>query len=550
MNIKNFQIIGTLVILIFFTSIIFAADKLSDTLITEKTFLAQENLVKINILPELIELTADDTIVVPTKHTSMKHHKTSKIFSYLTAHSLPLTLIIFFALGILLTFTPCVLPLLPITVNIIVGADPKNSPYRSVILVSAYVLSMAVCYTVAGIAVAYLGATIQIFFQKPWFILLVCALLTTFAIMQLEIISPSIYNKLFAKLHFSKKTQNTGSLLSVIIMGAASALALSPCATPALIGILTYISQTGDPWLGGAALFSMSLGMGVPLVGIALIGKQILPKAGVWLHTTKQLTGFVLLSLVIWLLKRILPAEIISLLWLGLIIAAVIYLGTFNFKKASSLWEGVQKLVGICLVIGTVLFVINVGKNSNYFSKCKETKPVSQSVDLPIPANEKMLKHKVKSKKPIVTQETVKIKIKLDKNPILSTNNAPKEMAAQSTFEIINNLDNLTSTLAKIKPTGKPALLYFHANWCMYCKDLDTVFENLRIKGYLKQFTLLQVDLSDNTENGEKIMDKYQVFGLPAVLFFNIDGAERKDFRLSESLSFDEFKQHMKMVLE
>lgn len=546
MKTKNIQSISAVLILIF-TSIAFAADQLSDTVIVEQTSWSQENLAEVNVLPELIELTADDTMV-SIKPTAMKNHKTNKIFSYLTAHSLPFTLIIFFALGILLTFTPCVLPLLPITVNIIVGADAKNSSYRSVILVSAYVLSMAVCYTIAGIAVAYLGATIQIFFQKPWFILLICALLITFAVMQLEIISPASYHKISARLHFTKTTKNTGSLLSVIIMGAASALALSPCATPALIGILTYISQTGQPWLGGAALFCMSLGMGVPLIGIALIGKQILPKAGVWLHTTKHLTGFILLGLVIWLLKRISPAEIITLLWLGLIIAAVIYLGTFKFSKANSLWAGIQKLVGLCLVVGVVLFVISSGQANNYFSRFKTTKPA---------AVEKTLDHEpvlqqitVPNGPPIASAAIVNIKIKLPKNAAAKQEQQPQTaITAPDTFKIISNLDDLAATLASIKQqTGKPALLYFHANWCMYCQDLDLVFEKLKTKGYVKQFTLLQVNLSDNTEQGETIMAKYKVFGLPAVLFFNLDGVERRDFRLTEGLSFKEFKEHLKMV--
>ena len=452
--------------------------------------------------------------------------KTDTVISYLTKHSVPLALLIFFALGLLLSFTPCMLPMLPITVNIIIGSENKNSTSKAVMLVGTYVLSMALCYTVAGVAAAHLGATIQIWFQQTWFIVLIAALITIFAIIQLELISPKLWNFLTNKLHFNGNIKSSGTFLSVIFIGIASALALSPCATPALIGILTYISQTGNPWLGGAALFSMSLGMGTPLIGIALLGKQILPKAGNWLHTIKHLTGFALLGLVIWLLSRILPSAIISVLWVSLMLTAAVYLQAFKFSVAKARSAKLEKFIGRSLLVGAVLFAANLiiaepGKHSN--ARTQEG-----------PSNGNL--HNAASDGKAHNLPT--------------SQQAPAKPNHSNSFQSMHTAADLTAALANAKQQGRPVILYFHANWCTYCKDLSQAFAALNADGYTKQFVLLELDLSNSTAESERIMASYKIFGLPAVLFFNKDGVEKKHARLSEALAVEALQQHIETAVE
>jgi thiol:disulfide interchange protein DsbD len=452
----------------------------------------------------ITDFTGNKSIFKKKNGTSIKQSKTNTILSHLTTHSTPLTLLIFFALGILLTFTPCTLPLLPITVNIILGSESKTKPYRSTIILSIYILSMASCYTAVGVATAYLGTTMQIFLQTPWVLIVTSFLLAIFALLQLEILPASISHKLSAKLHLTNNIKSSGTIFGVIVMGIASALTLTPCATPALIGILIYISQTGNPWLGGATLFCLSIGMGVPLLVIAIIGHHILPKAGAWLNTIKHVTGLTLFGIIIWLLERILPSNIISLLCASLMFGIAIYLGILKLKLPTSIWQWLQKLIAFGLLIGTIFLIIITFNNY---------------------------------KLPSFMHNYMKIR---------QTNNT----TANNIFRTINNSAELTTAFIEAKKVGKPILLFFHADWCTYCKKLISVFQILHEQGYAQQFTNLQVDVTTQTEDEIKMMKHYKVLGLPAILFFTAEGIEQKDYRLSEALEVDELKQYINEVLE
>lgn len=441
----------------------------------------------------------DKTIFKKKHKPSSKISKTNTILTHLTTHSIPLTLLIFFVLGILLTFTPCTLPILPITVNIILGSESATKPYKSTIILSVYILSMASCYTAIGIATAYLGTTMQVFLQTPWVIILTCCLLALFALLQLEILPAVISQRLSAKLHLTNNVKNSGTIIGTIVMGIASALTLTPCATPALIGILIYISQTGNPWLGGATLFCLSIGMGVPLLAITIIGHHILPKAGSWLNTIKHVTGLTLFGIILWLLGRVLSANIISMLWACLMLGLATYLEIFKLQWPNSLWQWSKKLLGFCLLMGAIFLIATTSKNT-FKSVC-------------------FCNHEH------ITAEH------------------------NNTFQIINNSAELATAFANAKKIDKPILLFFHADWCTYCKDLTATFSTLHQQGYIQQFTTLQVDVTAQTREELHMMKRYKILGLPAVLFFTPDGIEQIEYRLVESMALDELKLYMNDVL-
>lgn len=241
--------------------------------------------------------------------TQALESETDRISAQLKSGAFPLTLLFFLGLGLLLAFTPCVLPMLPILVNILVGTNAPLSSRRALTLASLYVLSIAICYACAGVVAGLMGSQLQLALQKPVFLIALSILLIVFAFNQLELFKfplPQFFSQGLDRL---QRKQKQGSAFGAIAMGGISALMVSPCVTPALVGALTYIGQTGNALLGGFALFAMALGMGLPLLGVAFVGGHLLPKAGAWMGTIKIITGILLLALAGSMLLRAFPTH-------------------------------------------------------------------------------------------------------------------------------------------------------------------------------------------------------------------------------------------------
>jgi thiol:disulfide interchange protein DsbD len=230
------------------------------------------------------------------------------VTTLLNTASFPMVIMAFFGVGLLLAFTPCVLPMVPILINILVGEDkPLTSDKRTLLLSSLYLFSSAVCYALVGALAGLMGSHLQTSFQKPLFLISFSFILVLFALNQLNILHiqmPHAISRLFDRVHFQHKQ---GTVISAIVMGGVSALMVSPCVTPALVGALTYIAQTGEVLLGASALFVLSLGMGTPLLIFVLIGGHFLPKAGSWMTYVKGATGLLLLALAASILMRAFP---------------------------------------------------------------------------------------------------------------------------------------------------------------------------------------------------------------------------------------------------
>ncbi len=249
-----------------------------------------------------------ETKIEPTM--AVVESETDRITTQLKSGALPLTLLFFLGLGLLLSFTPCVLPMVPILANILVGVDKPLSSRRATTLATLYVLSVSVCYAIAGAIAGLMGNQLQQTLQKPGFLITLSVILLLFALNQFGLLKIHLPQFFAHTLHHLQHKQKQGSVFGAIAMGGISALMVSPCVTPALVGALTYIGQTGNALLGGLALFSMALGMGLPLLTVACVGSHLLPKTGPWMGYIKVITGVLLLILAGSIVMRAFPDPI------------------------------------------------------------------------------------------------------------------------------------------------------------------------------------------------------------------------------------------------
>lgn len=401
----------------------------------------------------------------------------------------PIILLFFLMIGLLFAFTPCVLPMIPILTAIIVGQHSAGTK-KSFFLALTYVLGMAVAYAMAGVAAALMGSSIQVWLQKPWVIILMSALIVLLAISLFE----------WYELRFSKRWHNYidgwsrrhkgGTHFGVFCMGVLSTLVVSPCITAPLMGVLIYISQTGNAVLGGGALFALGLGMGIPLILLGMSANKWLPKSGTWMNAVRKLMGFCMLAFAVWMLSRILLPVTIMLLWSAWLfsLAVFFYVSMPRLTRLKRINRGIGILAAILGV-----FVILSGANTLPLNKVKE-KP-----------------------------ETI--------------------------FTVITDLNVLKQQLATAAEAHQPVLLDFYADWCEACVVMDKqVFSQEAVKAILKGYRLLRVDLTKNDAAEVAILKAYQVIAPPTILFFARDGTELNTERLVGGQDQKEFISHLTVL--
>lgn len=399
---------------------------------------------------------------------------------------------IFFLLGLGLTFTPCVLPMVPILTSVVLGQE-KPSPARGFVLSSTYVMGMAITYTGAGLTVGLLGAgaNIQAWMQDPailagFAILFVLLALSMFGLYELQLPS-GLRNRLNAL----SQQQKGGHLASVFLIGVLSALVVSPCVSAPLAGALAYLSTTGDVLLSGLALFALSLGMGTPLIILGTTGASVLPKAGVWMDRIKYLFGFMLLAVAIWLVSRSLPESLVLALWGVLAVGAGISAGALSSVKGTTQW--VLKVIGlISFVYGTLALAGAIQGHTDPLN------PIGKS-------------HQTAHETPFIKTESV------------------------------------AEVKALIANSDAPVMLDLYADWCISCKVMDKeIFAQTDAQEALSHLLWVQLDMTDNTDEQQDLLKEHDVFGPPTVLFFEnqtgvlkgkIIGERHKEAFLTESLA-------------
>lgn len=405
----------------------------------------------------------------------------------------------FFGLGLLLAFTPCVFPMIPILSSIIVGEGERITTRRAFLLSLTYVLAMSVTYTAAGIMTGLLGENIQSLFQNPWIIGSFSALFVVLSLSMFGLYELQIPHALQQRLHQISHKQTGGHFVGAGLMGLLSGLIVGPCLAPPLAAALIFIGQQGDPFIGGSALFALSMGMGLPLLVIGTSAGTLLPKAGDWMTTIKSVFGVLMLALAIWMLERIIPGWISLLLWGGLLVVTAIYLGALNnLSIGASGWDKLWKGIGLLLLIYGTLLMIGAASGSH-------------NVWQPLQS-------------------------------IASTqNNSPAQQGLS--FTKINNLAELDQQLSN---SDKPVLLDFYADWCGDCKTMElTTFRDTNVVALLANSTVLQLDMTDNTDEHKALLKHFGIIGPPTILFFNEQGQEITTHRLIGHINGPDLAEHL-----
>jgi thiol:disulfide interchange protein DsbD len=412
----------------------------------------------------------------------------------------------FFGFGLLLAFTPCVLPMIPILSGIIAGQGAAATPRRSFLLSVVYVLGMALTYTVAGAAFAAAGQQAQAFFQQPWIIISFAALFVVLALAMFGIYDLKIPSALETRLAGLSGRQKSGSLVGTAVMGALSALVVTACVAPPMVAALAVIGQTGDVLRGSLALFAMGIGMGFPLLLVGVAGGRYLPHAGAWMTTVKSLFGVLFLGVAVWMLERVLPGSVTLALWALLAIVGGYYFGGFGRASAAgTAWPLVARGLGLAAIVWGVLMMVGAAAGGH-----DPLQPL-RGASLPGLAGKAG-----------------------------ATGESPLP------FRMIASVEDLDRELEAAKAAGKPAMLDFYADWCVSCKEMEKyTFSVPGVQDDLAGFVLLKADVTANNEADQALFRRFGVYGPPTTAFFGPKGGECRPFRLVGFVKADDFRSHL-----
>ena len=407
-----------------------------------------------------------------------------------------------FLAGLALSWTPCVYPMVPILSGIIIGQKEKPSNLNALLMSITFVLSMSVAYGLIGASAGYFGAGInlQAIMQTPWVLFVFSCIFILLSLSMFGFYDIQLPSGVQTRLTSISNSQSGGSFVGVSIMGFLSALIVGPCVTPFLATALSYVIAGGSAAKGGASLFAMGLGMGVPLIIICGWGVNALPKAGPWMENVKRVFGFAMIAVALYLLDRILYPLLSLILWALLFTVAPIMLGVFkNISRSLSLVGIVFRLFSILfLVYGLMLWVL-VAKGGG---------DIQQPLDAIIYGDK------------IEASNTV-------------------------TFQIIDDETQLDSLILKTKSNKKPLVLKFYAEWCIACKKLErVVFKDATVNQSLKDSMTYTVDVTKNTQINQSILSRFSLVGPPAILFFK-DGKEIRSQRIIGEVSAKELSNRL-----
>ncbi|MEO6079817.1 MAG: protein-disulfide reductase DsbD [Steroidobacteraceae bacterium] len=394
----------------------------------------------------------------------------------------------FFLAGLLLSFTPCVLPMVPIVAGIIAGEGANVTRARAFSMSAAYVLGMAATYTAAGVAFAAAGQQAQTLFQQPWIILLFSTLFVAMALSMFGFYTVQMPSFIQTRLTQMSNQQKAGSYIGVAAMGALSALIVTTCVGPALVAALSVIGQSGQMVRGGIALFSMAIGMGMPLLVVGASAGQLLPRAGAWMDTVKQVFGALMLAVAVWMLSRILPERVSFVLWILPLAALAIILLRAAVKSPGA--RLAVRLLGA--VAGVYAALILIGAVRGATDPLQPLRATAAHVELP--------------------------------------------------FQRIKSLDDLNAQVAAAKGAGKTVMLDFYADWCVSCKEMEKyTFPTPVVRAALANTVWLQADVTANDDADQALLKHFGIFGPPTIVFYGTDGAERHNFRVVGFMKAAEF---------
>lgn len=396
----------------------------------------------------------------------------------------------FFLAGLLLSLTPCVLPMVPIVAGLIAGQGERATPGRSFALSLAYVLGMAVTYAAAGAAFAAAGQQAQAAFQQPWIILLFAALFIAMALSMFGFYTLQMPAAIQTRLVGASNRQRAGSFGGVAVMGALSSLVVTACVAPALVGALAFISQGGSVLRGAGALFVMALGMGVPTLAVGASAGRLLPKAGAWMDAVKQLFGALMLGVAAWMLARLTGDRWALLLYAVPLAAAAVVLLRLQARSGGA--RAGTRLAGATCVAAALVLAVGAMRGA--------TDPL---------------------------------------HPL----RAPSAAAAQEArFEPIHTVAELDAAVARAAAQGRAVMLDFYADWCTSCKEMERyTFSDAAVRQRLGSLTLLRADVTANNADDQALLKRFGIFGPPTIAFYDPAGAEQPAFRVVGYMKAAEF---------
>lgn len=432
-----------------------------------------------------------------------------QIVSRLKSENLLSTGLSFLGMGILLAFTPCIFPMIPILSGLIAGQGTKIDSRRAFTLSLAYVLASALAYTLFGVLAGLFGHNLQATLQNPTVIALFSALFVLLALSMFGAFSLQVPGTLQNHLTALSNRQEKGTLLGSATMGFLSALIVGPCVAAPLAGALIYIGETGDAFFGGFALFCLGIGMGLPLLAIGTSAGSLLPKAGLWMDAIKSLFGFGLLGVALWLLGRILPGDLMLFLWGALLILAAIALGALeSLPRPSGLVPRFSKGVGVILLAYGILLLIGAA---------------SEGED------------------PFHPLE----KISLGRNA-----QGPRNGASHLAFIPVHSVAELDDQIKSAEQLKKPIMLDFYADWCTACQEMESeTFSNPEVQNTLMNVVLLKADVTNQTEADRALLRRFNLIGPPATLFFRSGSEEIRQRRVVGYMEPDPFNRHVMAAL-
>lgn len=386
----------------------------------------------------------------------------------------------FFGLGLLLAFTPCVLPMVPILSGLIAGQGAQVTTGRAFSLSLTYVLGMAVTYTAAGAAFAAAGHQVQAVFQQTWIVILFAALFVALALSMFGFYTLQMPAAIQTRLTASSNQQRAGTFGGVAVMGALSALIVTACVAPALVGALLVISQGGDIFRGAVALFAMSLGMGAPLLVIGTSAGRLLPKAGAWMDAVKQLFGALMLGVAAWMLARLVSDRVALLLYCVPLIAAFIVLWSLPSHGPARL---LARAGALAAGLYAALLCFGAVRGASDPLRPWESPQVAQGAELP--------------------------------------------------FIKVTTLAELDRAVSAAASQGHAVMLDFYADWCTSCKEMERyTFTDVKVRRAMTQLTLLRADVTANSVDDQLLLKRFAIFGPPTIAFYGTDGHERSRYRV------------------
>ncbi|MGE5625690.1 MAG: protein-disulfide reductase DsbD, partial [Bacillota bacterium] len=425
--------------------------------------------------------------------------------------SLLIVMLTFLGVGMLLTFTPCVLPMIPIISGIIVGQGKKLTTAHAFALSLTYVLAMAVVYAVVGVVVGLLGSNIQLALQNPWVLGAFSAIFVALALSMFGLYDLQMPSAVQSWLTQHSNSQKSGVFVGAGIMGALSALICGPCITAPLVAALVFIGETHSALRGGLALFALGLGMGVPLLIIGTTEGRLLPKPGPWMNTVKAVFGVIMLGLAIWFLSRVIPGPLTLALCAALSLVCGIYLGALeplHVHAPHTGWRTLWKGLGILAVLYGLIMLVGAAMGGD--DPLKPLAPLARAATAatlpgqPAPAN-------------------------------------------GLNFKRIKTTADLNAALAAASAAGKPAMLDFAADWCISCKELEhDTYTVAAVQAALSNVVLLQADWTAYDDADKALGQDLGVAGPPTVLFYGSDGKEIKNLRVVGLVNTDEFMSRLK----